>query len=66
MHLLAERITLSELQKLGLVKEGFDIEKLIELRAGFIFQPHGLGHLIGLDVHDVGGYLDGKTPARIL
>jgi Xaa-Pro dipeptidase len=37
MHLLAERITLSELQKLGLVKEGFDIEKLIEQRAGFIF-----------------------------
>lgn len=37
MHLLAERITLTELQKLGLVKGGFDIEKLIEERAGFIF-----------------------------
>lgn len=37
MHLLAERITLSELKKLGLVKEGFEIEDLLEKRAGFIF-----------------------------
>jgi len=37
MHLLAERITLSELKKLGLVKKDFEIEDLLEKRAGFIF-----------------------------
>lgn len=28
--------------------------------AGRVFQPHGLGHFIGCDVHDVGGYLEGQ------
>jgi Xaa-Pro dipeptidase len=61
MHKLAERITLEELTKLGCVSG--DIDEMMEKRIGFIFQPHGLGHFIGLDTHDVGGYL-GNTPPR--
>ena len=63
MHLLSERTTLEGLKELGLVKG--DVDEMLKGRVGFIFQPHGLGHLIGLDVHDVGGYLaSGGTPAR--
>jgi Xaa-Pro dipeptidase len=34
----------------------------VEKRIGAVFFPHGLGHLFGLKVHDVGGYTEG--PAR--
>ena len=30
-----------------------DKAEMIEKRVGFNFMPHGLGHFIGLDVHDV-------------
>ncbi|CDW86992.1 peptidase d [Stylonychia lemnae] len=62
MHLLAERIILTGLRDLGLVSG--DIEEMIEGRVGYIFMPHGLGHLIGVEVHEVGGYLEGITPER--
>jgi len=61
MHLLAERIILEGLVELGCLTG--DVQEMIDKRIGFIFQPHGLGHFIGLDCHDVGGYLH-NTPKR--
>lgn len=61
MHLLANRVLLEELKAGGLLKG--DVQEMINAGLGAIFQPHGLGHLLGLDVHDVGGYLS-RNPAR--
>ena len=63
MHLLAERVVLTGLQELGIIKPDVCIDEAVEKRVGFLFMPHGLGHFIGLDVHDVGGYL-GHCPPR--
>ncbi|MGL5357046.1 MAG: aminopeptidase P family protein [Cetobacterium sp.] len=40
----------------GLIKRGFmngDIEEIVNSGAHALFFPHGLGHMIGLDVHDM-------------
>ncbi|CAM6002986.1 unnamed protein product [Sphagnum balticum] len=57
MHLLADRVILEELKKAGLLNG--DIEEMLEHRISAIFFPHGLGHFLGIDTHDVGGFPDG-------
>ena len=54
MHKLAECTFLSELKSAGLLKG--EVEDMMKVRLGAVFLPHGLGHLMGKDVHDVGGY----------
>lgn len=61
MHILAEEIILKHLIQMGIVKDT-PMKELVEKRVGAIFFPHGLGHLFGLKVHDIGGYTEG--PAR--
>lgn len=55
MHLLAERVLLTDLKAAGILKG--DVEEMLNARIGAVFMPHGLGHFLGLDVHDCGGYL---------
>jgi len=57
MHLLAERVIITNLQKFGVLNQGFSVDEMLEKRVCSYFMPHGLGHLLGLEVHDVGGYL---------
>ncbi|CAD6184485.1 unnamed protein product [Caenorhabditis auriculariae] len=64
MHILSERVILQHLKAAGLVTG--DIEEAVAARIGAVFMPHGLGHLIGLDVHDCGGYLGDATPRSTL
>lgn len=61
MHVLANKVLLQRLKDGNMLKG--DVEEMLTAGLSAIFQPHGLGHLIGLDVHDVGGYTSGQ-PAR--
>ncbi|XP_015955204.1 uncharacterized protein LOC107479593 [Arachis duranensis] len=57
MHILAERVILEALKK-GQVVVG-DVDEMVTARLGAVFMPHGLGHFLGLDTHDPGGYIKG-------
>ena len=65
IHLLGAKIIAEGLVNLGILKG--DLEHLVDKDAHAIFFPHGLGHLLGLDVHDMedlgdlAGYEEGRT-----
>jgi len=61
-HRLAEIEIVKALLSLGVIHNG-SLEEVVESGVGSVFFPHGLGHLIGCDTHDVGGYLPG-TPLK--
>lgn len=63
-HRLAEKAIIKNLQKIGVLKAEFSVEEMAEGCVGAVFMPHGLGHLIGCDTHDVGGYLP-DSPERM-
>ena len=71
VHLGASKIILQGLSNLGLVKG--DIEEMCVAGVQGLFMPHGLGHNMGLDVHDMEnlgenyvGYDEGQERAKQL
>ena len=54
IHLKAAKTTFTRLKELGLMKG--DVEEGVKAGAHALFFPHGLGHQIGLDVHDMENY----------
>ncbi len=50
-HRQANHILLSNLSQLGLLKG--NIDDMLDQGVGGLFMPHGLGHMMGLDVHDM-------------
>ena len=51
VHLAACRTLMEGLQSLGLMQG--DIDQAVAAGAHALFMPHGLGHMLGLDVHDM-------------
>ena len=54
LHFLAHRILIDEFLKLGLFIDG-TAEEIFKSGISSAFYPHGLGHMMGLEVHDTGG-----------
>ncbi|MEG4631261.1 aminopeptidase P family protein [Microcoleus sp. AR_TQ3_B6] len=65
IHLLAARVMAAGLVDLGILRG--NVDDLVEMDAHALFFVHGIGHLIGLDVHDMedlgdlAGYQEGRT-----
>lgn len=55
LHLLSHRVLTQHLLEHGLFQNG-TVDELMDHEISAYLYPHGLGHLLGLDVHDVGGF----------
>jgi Xaa-Pro aminopeptidase len=53
LHLQAAKIIAGGLKDLGIMKG--DVDEAVAAGAHALFFPHGLGHMMGLDVHDMEG-----------
>jgi len=51
LHIMACRIIAAGLKELDLMKG--DVDEAVAAGAHALFMPHGLGHMLGLDVHDM-------------
>lgn len=54
VHLKTMRLMLEELRALDIVRG--DVQDMVEAGIAGLFMPHGLGHNMGLDVHDMEDY----------
>lgn len=62
IHLEAHRVLIREFLKLGIFMEKFSEGEIFDSNVSARFFPHGLGHLLGMDTHDVGGRANYDDP----
>ncbi|KAF5208539.1 putative uncharacterized peptidase [Clavispora lusitaniae] len=61
IHLEAHKVMIREFIELGIFKN-YPEEEIFDSNISARFFPHGLGHLLGMDTHDVGGYPNYEDP----
>jgi Xaa-Pro dipeptidase len=55
IHLLSHQKVAEILKRFDFIR-GLDAEAIVAKRISSVFLPHGVGHLLGLQVHDVAGF----------
>jgi len=63
LHLENHRLTAGVLIETGLAAG--DADTLISEGVTSAFMPHGIGHLLGIQVHDVAGFMENETGSTI-
>ncbi|CAK7901923.1 hypothetical protein CAAN3_05S08328 [[Candida] anglica] len=66
LHLTAHKVLIEGFLELGIFRKEFTAEELFESKVSARFFPHGLGHLLGMDTHDVGGRPNYEDPNPLL
>ena len=66
VHMTAHRVAAAGLRDLGIFKLSLSVEQIIESKITTRFFPHGLGHYLGMDTHDVGGNANYSDPDPFL
>lgn len=61
IHLKAHKVLIDEFLKLGIFND-YTAEEIFSSNVSARFFPHGLGHLLGMDTHDVGGRPNYEDP----
>jgi Xaa-Pro dipeptidase len=64
IHFAAHRGVAEILTKFGFTHD-IDAGGVVERRISSTFLPHGVGHLLGLQVHDLGGFMKDRSGATI-
>ncbi|MGZ8829746.1 MAG: Xaa-Pro dipeptidase [Thermoanaerobaculia bacterium] len=64
LHMLAHKGVAEILVKFKFIKD-LDADGIVKKRISSTFLPHGVGHFLGLQVHDVGGFLKDALGACI-
>lgn len=62
IHLEAHKVMIREFLSIGLFRREFLEDEIYHSNVSARFFPHGLGHLLGMDTHDVGGYPNYDDP----
>lgn len=62
VHMRAHNVAAEGLKKLGILDEKLSVQQILDSEITTRFFPHGLGHYLGMDTHDVGGNANYSDP----